>query len=250
MKKIVYLSILLLISINLFSQTPEEIFVKANEAYKKNDYKTAIDSYQKLLSGGYESGDLFYNLGNAYFKTGQFAPAILNYERAKKLLDDEDLNHNLAVANSRIKDRIEKVPKLFVLEWWEQVKFLFSMSFYQFFILFLFTILVIVLTAFFWFKDYLLKKRTFFGVIACSILFVFFTSAFIARILEEKNEKCAVVFTEALKVKSSPDENGTAIFEIHYGLKFQIIDELDYWYKIILADGKSGWIKKEGFEII
>jgi tetratricopeptide (TPR) repeat protein len=250
MKKIIYFFIFLLLSIDLFSQTQEDIFKKGNDAYQRSDYKTAIDSYSKLIASGYESADILYNLGNAYFKTGQFAPAILNYEKAKKLSDDEELNHNLAVANTRIKDRIEKVPKLFILEWWEQIKYLFSLSFYQYFILFIFSIMILTLTAFFWFKDYLLKKRTFFGLVACGIIFVLFTSAFVARILEEKNEKSAIVFNQAIKVKSSPDENGTDIFEIHYGLKFQIIDELNYWYKILLVDGKSGWIKKEGFELI
>jgi tetratricopeptide (TPR) repeat protein len=251
MKKIIYFSLLLILSIDLFSQTPEEIFNKANEAYQHGDYKTAIESYNKIVSSGYGNGDLLYNLGNAYFKTGQFAPAILNYERAKKLnSSDEELNHNLAVANSRIKDRLERVPKLFILEWWEQIKNMFSISFYQYFVLFLFFIFIAVFTLFFWFKDYLLKKRTFFGVVALGIIFVFFSLAFTARVLEEKNDRYAILFLQSLKVKSSPDDSGTDIFEIHYGIKFQIVDELHGWYKIILADGKNGWIKKEGFEEI
>ena len=251
MKKIIYFSLLLLLSIDLFSQTPEEIFKIGNEAYQRNDYKTAIESYNKLILSGYESGDLLYNLGNAHFKIGQFAPAILYYEKTKKVMSsDEELNHNLDVINTRIKDKIERVPKLFILEWWENVKYMFSISFYQYFVLFLFFIFIFGLTLFFWFKDYLLKKRTFFGVIAFGIIFIFFSLAFTARVLEEKNDKYAILFSESLKVKSSPDESGTAIFEIHYGIKFQIIDELNGWCKILLVDGKNGWIKKEGFEVI
>jgi SH3-like domain-containing protein len=81
-------------------------------------------------------------------------------------------------------------------------------------------------------------------------IFVFFVTAFTFKIIEEKNNKFAVLFLQDLKVKSSPDESGTDIFQIHYGTKFKILDELGEWYKIAIPDGKNGWIKKQGFEII
>ncbi len=251
MKKIIFLLSLLLIYTNLFSQTSEELFKKGNDAYQHNDYKTAIACYNQLITGGYESGDLLYNLGNSYFRTGQFAPAILNYERARKYIPgDDELIHNIAIANLRIKDRLEKVPKLFVLEWWEQVKNMMRLSFYQYFILFLFIMLMSSIALFFWFKDYFIKKRIFLVIVTVSVIFVFFTTAFVTKALENDNQKYAVLFQQALKVKSSPDDNAADLFEIHYGLKFQIIDELDSWNRILLIDGKSGWIKKTGFEVI
>jgi tetratricopeptide (TPR) repeat protein len=235
----------------LFSQTPTEIFEKANEDYQKGDYKSAIIQYNIILEQGFESGELLYNLGNAHFKIGEFAPAIVNYERAKKILGhNKELEHNLALVNYRLKDKIEPVPQLFIVEWWDNIKNLFTISSYQFFIFFIFVIFIISITLFFWYKNYILKKRMFLVSVVIGVVFVFFVTAFTFKVIEEKNNKFAVLFLQELKVKSSPDESGTAIFQIHYGTKFQILDELGEWYKILIPDGKNGWIKKQGFEII
>jgi tetratricopeptide (TPR) repeat protein len=228
-----------------------EIFQKANEDYKKGDYKSAIIQYNTILEKGFESGELLYNLGNAHFKIGEFAPAIVNYERAKKILGhNKELKHNLALVQYRLRDKIEPVPQLFIVEMWDNIKNLFTISSYQFFILFIFTLFIINMTLFFWYKSYILKKRMFIVSVIVGIIFVFFVTAFTFKIIEEKNNKFAVLFIQELKVKSSPDESGTDIFQIHYGIKFQIIDELGQWYKIEIPDGKNGWIKKQGFEII
>jgi SH3-like domain-containing protein len=74
--------------------------------------------------------------------------------------------------------------------------------------------------------------------------------AFITRTIEEKNKKYAIVFSLSSEIKSSPDENGTNLYLIHYGLKVEIIDELNNWIKIILPDGKMGWMKNDSVEII
>jgi len=228
-----------------------EIFQKANEDYQKGDYKSAIIQYNAILEKGFESGELLYNLGNAHFKIGEFAPAILNYERAKKILGhNKELEHNLAFVQYRLKDKIEPVPQLFIIEWWDNVKNLFTLSSYQFFIFFLFILFIASLTLFFWYKSYILKKKMFFVSVITGVIFLFFVIAFATKVIEEKNNKFAVLFLHELKVKSSPDESGTDIFQIHYGIKFQIVDELGEWYKILIPDGKNGWIKKQGFEII
>jgi len=154
MKKIIFFLLLIFCFSTLFSQSAVDLFKKGNEAYKNGDYKTAIESYERIISLGYESGDILFNLGNAYYRTGQFAQAILNYERAKKYdTNDKEIDHNLAIVNLRIKDRLEKVPKLFILEWWENIKNMFSLHFYQFFIFILFTLCIISFALFFWFKE-------------------------------------------------------------------------------------------------
>lgn len=251
MRNILYSIVILFVCHKLFSQTHMEIFQKANEDYKKGDYKSAIIQYNTILEKGFESGELLYNLGNAHFKIGEFAPAIVNYERAKKILGhNKELKHNLALVQYRLRDKIEPVPQLFIVEMWDNIKNLFTISSYQFFILFIFTLFIINMTLFFWYKSYILKKRMFIVSVIVGIIFVFFVTAFTFKIIEEKNNKFAVLFIQELKVKSSPDESGTDIFQIHYGIKFQIIDELGQWYKIEIPDGKNGWIKKQGFEII
>ena len=251
MNKIIIFLLMIFLATSLFSQSAVDLFKKGNEAYKKGDYKTAIESYEKIISLGYESGDILFNLGNAYYRTGQFANAILNYERAKKYdTNDKEIEHNLAIANLRIKDRLEKVPRLFIFEWWENIKNIFSLHIYQYFIFILFTIFVISFALFFWVKDVILKKRILFVSIFLGLVFAFFAIAFISKAVEHDNDKYAILFEQSLKVKSAPDQNALDLFEIHYGIKFKIVDELEDWCKILLIDGKTGWIKKDGFEII
>ncbi len=251
MKRVIFIIVFIFCSIPLFSQSSEELFKKANSAYQNNDYKFAIEAYKQLISEGYTSGEMLYNLGNSYFRTGQFAPAILYWERAKKMIPgDDEIDHNIAIANLRLQDRIERVPKLFILEWWDNIKNLFSLTFYQIFVLLLFVIFAAVSALFFWAKDYFMKKKIFLILVFCGVIFVFFMTAFITKAVEHDNEVYAVVFEKAIKVKNSPDKGAADLYEIHYGLKFEIIDQLNSYFKILLPDGKTGWIEKSGFEII
>jgi tetratricopeptide (TPR) repeat protein len=235
----------------LNAQNSGELFKKGNQAYEKGDFKTAIETYQSVLKEGFENGEVLYNLGNAYFKTGQFASAILFYERARRYMpNDKELSHNIAIANLRIPDRIEKVPKIFIFEWWESLKNLFPVKFYQIFIFLLFTGFIAFIILFFWSKDYSFRKRIFFIGIAFSLIFLIFTFAFISKTNELEKTRTGVIFTQSVDVKSSPDDSSTTLYIIHMGLKVEILDDLNDWYKVSLPDGKTGWLKNINLEII
>ena len=128
MRRILLIHIILLAAIaRLAAQTPDEKYVKAGELYGSGDYSGAAAIYRQLWEEGYRSGDLLYNTGNAFFKSGDNASAILFYERAKLLAPaDEDIDYNLQIARSRITDRFETVPELFFVRWFDFLSLLAS----------------------------------------------------------------------------------------------------------------------------
>ena len=104
------------------AQESENIFAEANKLYQENDYEKASEKYQLLLNSGAESAALYYNLGNAQFQLGQLGPAILYYEKAKRIdPTDKDVSYNLKLANSRVVDKIEVIPNFFFVDWYLQL---------------------------------------------------------------------------------------------------------------------------------
>ena len=120
MKKIIHTILAVLITSTAFAQA--DLLQKANDNYTKQQYKQAIEGYNQILKTNMESPEVYYNLGNAYYKTGQYTLSILNYERAKLLApDDEDINFNLQVANQKVVDSIQELPGLFIVRWWNNL---------------------------------------------------------------------------------------------------------------------------------
>jgi tetratricopeptide (TPR) repeat protein len=228
-----------------------ELIKQANQAYSKQDYAKATELYKKVIVNGYESFELYYNLGNSYFKTGQLSSAILYYEKARKLNpSDEDLNFNLKVANSRIVDKIDVIPELFIKTWsnnlvsflnadnWAKLTVITSCLFFILLLLYLFSGTMILRKFAFWFSILFL--------IIAATSFVFAKHQF-----NDVNKiKEAIVFTPTVNIKSSPDQNSIDLFVIHEGLKVRVIDQINDWYEIRIANGSKGWVKNTDIEII
>jgi tetratricopeptide (TPR) repeat protein len=91
------------------------VFARANQLYEEGRYQEAVAKYEEILASGMQDGRVYYNLGNAYFKQDKLGPAILNYERAQRLMPrDEDIKVNLAYARSQIVDKVETPDQGFV----------------------------------------------------------------------------------------------------------------------------------------
>ena len=121
MKKIYIYLLFVVIGISpIYSQTT---LTQANEAYGQEDYIKAIELYEQTLREQGVSSDLYYNLGNAYYKHNEFAKAILNYERALLLNPgNEDARFNLEMANTHIVDKIDLVGKFFLSVWIDSLR--------------------------------------------------------------------------------------------------------------------------------
>ncbi len=241
---IIILALLLLTAFSHRLPAQQADIDKAGKAYMAGFYENAITLYEKLLSQEQASPEIYYNLGNAYFKTGNMPSAILNYERALKYRpNDEDILYNLGVANSRIVDKIDVLPELFYIRWWKSLKQLLSPDGWAVALIASFSLFFIVLALFLLSRSAAIRKALFSSAIV--VLVVALISGTIAwqTYHEARQQVTAIVFTPTLPVKSSPDESSIDLFVIHEGLKVKIIDKLGEWNEISIPNGSKGWVK-------
>ncbi len=249
MKRLIYTILMVLFAASVFAQT--DLLLKANERYTKEEYKQAIEAYNQILMTGVESPDVYFNLGNAYYKTNQFTLAILNYERAKLLApDDEDVNFNLLVANQKVVDSIQELPGIFVVRWWNALVNSQSTDTWAIISILSFIVFLVLLGFYFFAKTGDVKRVSFW--LGCSLLaLTIFTWSFAAKQKSNMvNHSSAIVMQPTVTVKSSPSEKGTNLFVVHEGLKVKITDKLGDWIEIRLADGNKGWLLAESVERI
>jgi len=150
----------------------DHLIREANDLYSNNDFRTAINLYDSVLNSGYEAPEIYYNIGNSYFKLGQTTDAIINYERALLLApDDEDINYNLSIANNQVLDNIDKLPELFINKWFKDLIGLMSVNAWAILSIICF-ILSLTFFCFFIFSGrHFIKKFTFW----ISIILLFFS---------------------------------------------------------------------------
>ena len=227
------------------------LFDQANKLYQQEQFQEAIKNYLEIIKNGYESWQLYYNLGSAYYKTGDFGRAILNYERALKLNPkNEDIQFNLQVANLSVVDKITIPPQFFISKWLSDLKALLGIQALTFLAVgfYLITILLIIL------KIFVRKARAqrLLTVLLVPLLILLVTVSFIliARINENNSTNYAIVLVDKVDVLSSPEEQGTELFSLHKGVKFKVDELQNEWAKIRLADGKIGWVRRDVFEVI
>ncbi|MCK9425611.1 MAG: tetratricopeptide repeat protein [Ignavibacteriaceae bacterium] len=250
MKKYIFFLCILLSSFG-FSQSLQKELEQANQFYKTGNYKEAITKYETVLHNGYKGTTLFYNLGNAYYRTGKFGLAILYYEKALQLSpDDEDIQHNLVIANSKIVDKVDVVPKFFLFSWWEAMQNIFHPSGWKAFMFIVYLFLIITIGIFFTAQSSLTKKYSFF--VGASLLFIYAFSVilFLTKQHQNENYHYGIVLEQTVNVKSSPDEKSSDAFILHEGIKIKLEDKLEGWNKIRLSDGKLGWLESSAIGII
>lgn len=244
MKKIVFL--FLIIANSLTAQNADSLFETANNLYKEGKIEQAIETYRKIESQNLISSELYYNLGNCYYKLNKVGPSIYNYEKALLINPlNEDVKNNLVFAKRLALDNIEELPKT-VLQRFNQ-NYLQKLSYNQWaIVVVILSILASLFFLLFYFADVPARKRFYF---ATSILgfMLLISSTFItySQYNQSKNKIEAIVFIEKTDVRNAPTLNSSAIFTLHEGAKVFVLDAVDNWKKIKLADGKIGWIIAE-----
>ena len=233
------------------SNDAKEMFNKANDLYRNNKFEAAANEYKKLIDEGYESAELYYNLGNAYYRQGNIGYAILNYEKALKLEpNDEDIIHNIALADSKTVDKIEPLPKFFIFQWWESLLAVltirgWTISAYIFYVLILITIGV-----YFFSKQNKIQKYSFLGGLIFLALFIFSSMLLTIRLNREENIKNAIITETTVNIKTAPDPGSNDAFIVHEGLKVKLEDKINNWVKVRLQDGKIGWVTDDKLKVI
>ncbi len=217
----------------------------ANQLYRKGDYSLAAEKYESVLQKGFRSASVYYNLGNAYYRTGKLGYAILNYERAYKLApSDEDIRHNLEVGRARITDKEDALPQFFLFNWWESLQSLFTADGWTIVTYVFYLVLLLSVAAIFVFTSVSIRRYSLYISLLAGVLFLISAVNLFAKFSYSANQTYAVVLTPSVSVRSAPEEKGTESFIIHEGLKVRMEDTLEGWFRIRLKDGNSGWVKK------
>ena len=250
MKKIIAIITGLFVAVSMFAATTVSLD-SANAAYKRGDYEKASKAYESILSAGFESSELYYNLGNTYYRLKDIPKSILNFERAKLLNpEDEDINYNLNLVNSFIVDKVTPLPEFIVLTWVRSVINKFSVNQWSLLGLgsFIASLLIILL---FLFSGVARWRKLFFWTGALMLIISVVTTIFAFKSRSEiVNNNSAIIISSVATAKSSPDDASTDLFIIHEGTKVIINEELDDWSEIKLLDGSVGWVKTTDFEEI
>jgi tetratricopeptide (TPR) repeat protein len=223
----------------------EEVFFSANQAFKAGEYQEAIDGYQHLVESGHESGHLYYNLGNAYFRANQIGEAILNYERARLLIPrDADLNFNLRHARDQMQDAISEslgfVRQTFF--WLDSVTV--NELFWTF----------SIVNVLFW--GALLTRlfhRGEWNYYLSLVLLIFWLIASISfglKWYERATDDRAVILEREVNIVAGPDVNDTVLFKLHEGSIVHFERSEEGWYLVSLPDKKRGWVQAEAVERI
>lgn len=223
----------------------------ADNEYLKGNYHQAIKDYEELLKKG-ASADLYYNLGNAYFRSQDVTHAVLNYERALMLSPgDKDIRFNLEFARSRTIDQISPKSEMFFVTWYKSlVNFTSVDNWAVTAIVCIIASLLLVLVYLFG-PTVLSRKIGFFG--GAAFFVVFLLSNLFAYQQKEQfiNRKGAIIMSSSVNVKKTPARNSGESFILHEGTRVDIIDKsLPNWRGIKLADGREGWVLTNQLEEI
>lgn len=232
-------------------QSDTELWDAANTAYIRSDYSGALRIYDAIAKRGLESSKLYYNMGNAYYKSNELGRAILYYNRALELSpSDEDIRHNLKIAQSKCVDRIESIPEFFLRRWFGALRSIMSGNSWCIVSLLMLALTIFGVILYLLSPRMVLRKVGFFSTIATLLLLILSTS-FAAKSRRESLERNrAVILSGAVSVKSSPSNTATDLFVLHEGTELTLGESVGNWYEIRLADGKKGWVEMKHFETI
>lgn len=223
----------------------------ADSAYVREDYAEAISIYEALLEKGV-SAEVYYNLGNSYYKSDNIAKAILNYERAVLLSpNNKDYKANLAIASAKKVDKDEEVSELFFISWGKAMINWMSSDQWAVSSIVLFIVFLVSLGLFFLTKQVLIKKVGFFVALLTllAVPITTYCASYQKNRVSQRNT--AIVMEPSITVRSTPTESGTSLFVLHEGKKVKIKDNsMKSWKEIELENGEVGWLPAESIEII
>lgn len=227
---------------SILSAQPQDYFAKANEHYQRGEFEQALSLYDSIYQQGWESAALHYNLGNTYFKLGELGSSILHYEKGLKLNPgEEEIEHNLKIAQERRVDRIESLaPNLFKAFRMSLIKLFTPDQWAVLSLIFILGALVGLLVYLF-----LQQRRIgFITAVSALLLSLFSLSMAMAHQRDRDRHPELIIMSPNAYVKSGPSNNAEDVFILHEGTKATQLEEFEDWAKIRLSDGKLGWLPR------
>lgn len=239
--------IMLLILPALLFCLPLTDFDEANQYYEKADYEKAVVLYEKIISDGFDNGEVYYNLGNSYYKLGDIARSIVNYERAVRLMPgDPDLKENLKTARLYLTDKVEQTEAEPFFTLYSDIRNSFNIYTSKKVFLILILITGSLISAWVFFKNKIPGRFFFYLSLICITALTFFSYMYY-DIHSIYSRRFGVVTLEKISVMSSPDDNinSKELFFLHLGTKAEIVRSNEQWLEIRLDEEKKGWVKKD-----
>ena len=246
------LLLLLPLSAGAAESYPDSLWKAGVEAYSASQWRQAVSDWSDLAATGLRSKELYYNLGNAYFKAGEIAPAILNYERALRLdPSDSDVRYNLEFARAQTQDRIDEVPEFILKTWTRKLSYLLSSNAWAGLSLFLLALTLGLILLFLLGPTVNARRTGFFtGIVTLLLTLMCWGFARSLKTAAERHDD-AIVMRAVSSVTSSPSSDAAkSLFILHEGTKVKVLDEVSGYTDIELADGRRGWISSADIERI
>lgn len=248
MKKFIYLIFLCITP--LLAQN-SEFFEKGNTAYNEGEYDDAINYYERILEDGQTSAEVYFNLGNAYYKLNNIAPSVYFYEKALQINpNDQDIRNNLEFARNMVLDDIEEVERTGLSRLWRDIVSILGYNEWAWLAI-SFSVLFSVFFLIYYFSRRSVFKRVFFSlsmvVLAFAILAVVF--AFQQRHYYT-SDQYAIIFSEEAEVRSEPTLRSEEIFSLHEGTKVEVLETYQDWIKFELSNGIQGWMDKNHLRLL
>ena len=239
------LTLILSILLCIENYASEFTFRQANEEYNKGNYTKAITLYDSIISNNLESSELYYNLGNCYYKTQDWANTVWYYEKSLKLNPNNyNAINNLQLTKIKIKDQIEALPELFYKKWWKNFNSLTTIKIWQ--ILLITSIWVILIHQLI--KRIFNYKNIYLTYLLNILLLILLCVTYSSNL--QYNKKEAVIFSKSVIVNSAPSVNSTNLFSLNSGTKIEVIDKIGDWINIKIINGNIGWIKESDCKIL
>lgn len=223
----------------------EEVFFKANQAYKEARFPEAVHGYTRLIQAGHENGHIYYNLGNTFLRLNEIGEAILNYERAKRFMPrDPDLRFNLQYVHDQVQDAIPESQSFVTMAFFWLKSLSLDEALWSF----------IVLNCLFWtvlfIRLFLTTEWTYYLFIILLVFWVISGVSFGLKWYQMETDNRVVILDEEVNIRAGPDTKDTVLFKLHEGAVVHHERSEDGWLLISLPDGKRGWIKAETVERI
>ncbi|MCK0161341.1 SH3 domain-containing protein [Allomuricauda sp. F6463D] len=243
-KKIALLLCLFLVTFG-FSQN-EDLFNKATELYNNGEYSAAIENYEQIIENGKHSASLYFNMGNCYYKLNSIGPSIYYYEKALLLSpNNKEIQNNLRFAQNMRLDAIEEMPKTELSRIYNAVVGMFSNDQWAYLAVGLVFLFVLAYMAYYFLRSANQKRAAFISsIFSLALAFICVLMAYLSHQQYKKND-FAIVFNKEVNINSEPNNNSNTIFTIHEGTKVNVLEELDDWKRIRIADGQTGWLLAE-----
>lgn len=226
------------------AQSMSTPFDQGNTAYNNGDFEKAIEHYKEVLASGQHSAALYFNLGNAYYRLNNVGESIYYFEKAKQLdPKDPDIQFNSSFANNMTIDAIDEIPQSQLAVLHEKVFSIMGVDAWGKTIVVFAWIALLCFVAFLFYNKSILKRLFFTAFI---ILMFFVLGAFLFTFFSHQkvvNTEYAIIFSEQINIWTEPNERADVQFILHEGTKVTLLDTLDEWQKIRIANGSEGWTK-------